>query len=244
VIAPSTHTANRAVQVNGLSRRRIGLLHHCLDPELAPRLMPDQVDRLSLLTVARISAAEQYKGHDVVIRALPALLGHFPDLVYDVVGGGDGRPALERLAAEFGVAHAVRFHGMVSEQELASHYAQASVFVMPSRCEGFGFSFLEAMAYGKPVVAGNRDAAVEVVRHGEAGLLIDPADVAGLIGAIARLLDDPALRQRMGARGAEIVARDFAFPVFRTRLTAQLLDVLDQATPRDRSRESTRLTQS
>jgi glycosyltransferase involved in cell wall biosynthesis len=115
---------------------------------------------------------------------------------------------------------------------------------MPSRCEGFGFSFLEAMAYGKPVVAGNRDAAMEVVRHGEAGLLIDPADVTGLIGAIARLLDDPALRQRMGARGAEIVARDFAFPVFRTRLTAQLLDVLDQATPRDRSRESTRLTQS
>lgn len=242
-LAPSAFTANRAAEVNGLSRRRIRVLHHCLDPEFAPHPASDPVDRPSLLTVARVSAAEQYKGHDVVIRALPALLGRFPDLVYDLVGEGDGRPALERLAAELGVAHAVRFHGRVPEQDLASHYARASVFVMPSRREGFGFSFLEAMAYGRPVVAGNGDAAAEVVRHGETGLLIDPADVAAVTGAIARLLDDPVLRQGMGARGAEIVAHDFAFPAFRTRLTAQLTDVLDQAATPGRSRESTRLTQ-
>src|SRR5690606_2090267 len=145
-------------------------LHNCLDPQFQPqKIKAGKSASLSLLTVARMSLNEQYKGYDVVIRALPQLLAQFPGLIYNVVGDADGRPMLEALAAEQGVAHAVRFHGVVSEEELVRHYHEASVFVMPSRFEGFGFVFLEAMTYGKPVVCGNEDASVEVVRDKTTG---------------------------------------------------------------------------
>jgi phosphatidylinositol alpha-1,6-mannosyltransferase len=172
-----------------------------------------------------MSSSENYKGHDQVIKSLPSLLTEFPTLVYDVVGDGDGRPALEALAVELGVAHAVRFHGIVSDAVLASLFAAASIYVMPSSGEGFGLAFAEAMAYGKPVIAGNVDAAVEVVRDGETGLLIDPHDVPALVSAISRLLRSDELRREMGLRGAAVVKQDFAFSVFKAKLLALLRDL-------------------
>jgi glycosyltransferase involved in cell wall biosynthesis len=97
---------------------------------------------------------------------------------------------------------------------------------MPSRGEGFGFAFLEAMVHRKPVIAGIHDAAVEVVRHGETGLLVNPTDSSELTSALVRLLGDSSLRLHMGRHGAEVVAREFSFDTFRDRLYGHLLDVL------------------
>jgi phosphatidylinositol alpha-1,6-mannosyltransferase len=181
-----------------------------------------------------MSELEQYKGHHVVIRALPRLLTRFPELIYDVVGDGNDRPVLEALAAEVGVAHAVRFHGVVPEDALARHYAQSSIFVMPSRSEGFGFVFLEAMAHEKPVVAGNQDAATEVVRDGETGFLVDPTNVQEVTDRIERLLLDPDLGRQMGMRGAEVARSRFSFDLFSRTLLTYLSQTAGERSAREK----------
>lgn len=233
ILSISRFTARRAAEVNGVPQEKVRILHNCLDPQLQTDSQALAASTCSaspsLLTVARISLSESYKGHDVVIRALPALLSEFPNLIYNIVGGGDGRPALEALAREVGGEGAVRFHGVVSDEDLARHYSQSWVFAMPSRFEGFGFVFLEAMAHGKPVIAGNEDASVEVVRDGETGFTVMPTSTCEVAQAITRLLRDEDLRQRMGTRGAEVVATEFGFERFRETLLKYLQNDLEGA---------------
>jgi glycosyltransferase involved in cell wall biosynthesis len=224
ILAISRYTAAQSTQVNALDPSRLRILHNCLDPqlELAPATPPSTNAAPSLLTVARMSLAEQYKGHDMVIRAMPELLRRFPDLRYDIVGDGDARPGLQALTQELGVGDAVRFHGIVSEAELRQHYAQASLFIMPSRAEGFGFVFLEAMAHGLPVIGGNVDATPEVVVHGETGLLVNPTSVDDIVEATSRLLREDALRLRMGDAARRVVLARFSYASFQRRLVEEL----------------------
>jgi phosphatidyl-myo-inositol dimannoside synthase len=231
VVAISRFTARHAAETNNLSHRRLRVVYNCLDPSLTLHQSSAPAgDGLSLLTVARLSRAEKYKGHDQVIRALPSLLSSHLKLVYDIVGDGDDRARLELLAANLGVAHAVRFHGTIAEDQLAQRYAHADIFVMPSRGEGFGFVFLEAMAFSKPVVAGNQDAAQEVVENGVTGLLVDPLDVSGLVEALRLLLDDASMRREMGRRGADVLQERFTYDVFRRQVASCLGDLMSPAT--------------
>ncbi len=226
VISISHFTAQKGLACNALPPDRLRILHNCLDPVFTPPPVPPHKDgRLSLLTVSRISQSEHYKGHEYVLHALPSLLSAFPHLIYDVVGDGQGRPLLERLAAELGVISAVRFHGLVSEERLREFYTQASVFIMPSAREGFGFVFLEAMAYGLPVIAGNQDATTEVVADGETGLLVNPTSVEQITQAATRLLGDAGLRQRMGRAGVQRVSEHFSYPQFQARLLHYLAEL-------------------
>ncbi len=229
IVSISRFTAQSCARVNGIALAKVRILHNCLDPNFQERNAAPAPDALCLLTVARIDAGEGYKGHDIVIRALGKLLQRFPSLVYHVVGDGDGRPALEALARTEGVAHAVCFHGVVSERELIESYQSASVFVMPSRFEGFGFVFVEAMTYGKPVVCGNEDASPEVVSDGESGFCVAPTSVAAVGAALERLLGDADLRARMGQAAKRRVEEHFGFPAFERHLSAILAEVAPAA---------------
>jgi glycosyltransferase involved in cell wall biosynthesis len=229
ILSISRYTAERSAQANGVPMTKVRLLPNCLDPDLQANRPPAKTsEKPSILTVARMSQREQYKGHDVVIRAMPALLQRFPHVRYDIVGDGDLRPALESLAGSEGVASAVRFHGMVSDDALRCFYGNASVFVMPSRGEGFGFVFLEAMAHGLPAIGGTADAAPEVIIDGKTGFLIDPTSVQAVVDTVSILLSDDELRQRMGAAGRLHVQSEFGFDRFRQRLLAHLAEVGDQ----------------
>jgi glycosyltransferase involved in cell wall biosynthesis len=95
----------------------------------------------------------------------------------------------------------VTFLGTIPRRELVDRYRRASVFCLPSRQEGFGIVFLEAMACGKPIVAARAAAVPETVMDGETGLLVDPEDPTALARAIAALLSDPDLRRGMGEAG-------------------------------------------
>jgi phosphatidylinositol alpha-1,6-mannosyltransferase len=141
-----------------------------------------------LLTVARMDSRERYKGHDRVIAAIPDLVAKGHDICYAIVGEGDDRPRLEALARDAGVGECVRFLGALDLPALIESYRAADLFVMPSTGEGFGVSFLEAMASGTPAlgldVAGTRDALAD----GELGTLVAESDLAA---TIARLLSLP-----------------------------------------------------
>ena len=150
------------------------------------------------LIVARMSAAERYKGHDALLDIWPRLLSRHPDAVLAIAGDGDDRPRLEARVAELGVAHAVRFLGRVDDGRLDELYGQCRFFVMPSRDEGFGLVFLEAMRAGKPCIGG-RGAASEIIEHGVTGLIVDPDSRDGSDGgsraAVQRARHVPAIRR-------------------------------------------------
>lgn len=110
-----------------------------------------------------------------------------------------GRRALDGWTLEMGIQDDVVVPGFVAEQELVALYNAASIFVHPSRYEGFGLPVLEAMRCGVPVVAGNAAALPEVV--GDAGLLADPEDPASFVLALERLDGDPGLRRELRAAG-------------------------------------------
>jgi phosphatidylinositol alpha-1,6-mannosyltransferase len=159
-------------------------------------------DKRVLLTVGRMDSRERYKGHDLVIAAMPALIAAGHDVVYLVVGEGDDRRRLEATAREAGLADRVRFIGSVEPSRLVVIYRAADLFVMPSTGEGFGIAFLEAMASGTPAlgldVAGARDALADGdlgIRVGNAGL---GAELARALGCLKR--DPEALAEAVRAR--------------------------------------------
>jgi len=160
-----------------------------------------------LLTVARLVP---HKGQDIAIEALASL----PSAVrYLIIGAGPDEARLRALALSLGVADRVTIAGALSDAEIAEAYATATVYVGLSRrdgavsVEGFGLSFVEAAASGTASVAGDSGGVRAAVRDGETGLIVPPTDVAAAAGAIRRLLDDDALRQRMGAAArAAVVA--------------------------------------
>ncbi len=168
-----------------------------------------------LLTVGRVVAEERYKGFDEVIEILPKLSN---DVVYMIAGGGNDIERLREKAAALGVADRVIFTGRFAEEEKRDLYNLADVYVMPSRGEGFGFVFLEAVACGVPVIASKHDGGREAILNGELGLLIDPSSSAEIEAAIRELL----------ARGTKTIPERldyFSFENFERRVHA----ILDQS---------------
>jgi glycosyltransferase involved in cell wall biosynthesis len=164
----------------------------------APGAKPQQLiekyglaEKKVLLTMGRLAAHERYKGVDEVLDLLPGLLKKMPELVYLIVGDGDDRARLENKAQQLGVAERVIFAGYIPNEEKQSHYRVADVYVMPSRGEGFGIVFLEAMASGIPVVASKLDGGREAVREGSLGTLVDPNDPEDLRQGILSALSLP-----------------------------------------------------
>jgi phosphatidyl-myo-inositol dimannoside synthase len=160
-----------------------------------------------LLSVARLA---RHKGVDTALIALSQLRDRFPDLRYAVVGTGEELESLEALAGRLGVADRVRFLTDVPDRDLPAIYNCAEVYLgvsrlMEQRVEGFGISLAEASACGVPVVAGRSGGIPEAVRDGETGMLVDAESPEAVGDALRVLLDDAALRARLGQAGRRSV---------------------------------------
>lgn len=195
VTAVSRHTRRLFLGWARVPPERVKVLPDTVDARFRPGPKPTEwlrrhglEGRKILLTVSRLSAAERYKGHDVVLRAMARLAPAHPDLAYVVAGEGDDRPRLERLARELGVFDATRFVGRVPEEDLPAVYRAADLFVMPSTGEGFGIVFLEAIASGVPVVGGGVDGSCDPLRDGLDGRLVAPGSDAQVAEAIESAL--------------------------------------------------------
>ncbi len=149
------------------------------------------------------------KGIRFLIEAAAQLKPRFPDLQLVLAGDGFERPDLERLAGERGIGDQTTFLGWVANAELPKYYRAAAVSVIPSLEEGFGIPAAEAMGCGVPVVASDAGGLPEVVEDGVSGRVVPRGDAAALAEAIGGLLQDPALRRRMGAAGRDRALRLF-----------------------------------
>jgi phosphatidyl-myo-inositol dimannoside synthase len=139
-----------------------------------------------LLTVGRLEAAERSKGFDEMLEVLPDLPD---DVVYMIAGGGNDAPRLQLRARELGVASRVVFTGLFADEEKQDLYNLADAYVMPSRGEGFGFVFLEAMACGVPAIGSKLDGGREALLGGKLGMLVDPTSRAEIRAAILETLE-------------------------------------------------------
>lgn len=197
LMAVSHHTRQAAIDSYGIDSAKISVVPNTFDtgrftlgPKPAHLLQRYglKADQPVLLTVSRLALSERYKGHRQVLIALETIRQQYPDVRYLIVGTGDDLPSLQEIVVASGLQDSVILAGHVPGEELPDHYRLCDAFVMPSSKEGFGIVFLEAMACGKPVVAGNLDGSVDALDEGRLGLLVDPYNPAEIAKAVCQVL--------------------------------------------------------
>jgi phosphatidylinositol alpha-1,6-mannosyltransferase len=204
---------------------------HVIQPGVEPPDLSSAVkaDRPTVVTVARLR--DWYKGHDVMLEALREVHREVPDVRWVVVGEGQLKEEIAERAHRFGLDQVVELTGAVDDETRNALLASAHVFSMPSRYspdsiggEGFGLVYLEAAAFGLPVVAGDEGGPREAVVQEETGLLVDPTDTGAVASALIRLLKSPEEAHRMGMRGRERTQIAFTYDEIGARVGKVLRD--------------------
>ncbi|MBY0399653.1 glycosyltransferase family 4 protein, partial [Myxococcota bacterium] len=191
ILTNSMFTAESVVEKLPELRDRVCPVLLCIDPDLIATwsaLQPatPRPRELAVLIVARMCRGEPGKGHVALIEAWPRVRKSVPTAQLWIVGDGDARSDFERRAVAIG-AEGVSFLGKVSDQELSMRYRQASLFAMPSRQEGFGLVYAEAMWHGLPCIGSSSDAAQEIIRDGQSGAIVPYGDSTRLSDTIIEL---------------------------------------------------------
>ncbi len=203
VASVSDYTAESMAGAYGMDGSRFLRVINGIDARGDEPVVPPSIAALpgpKLLCVSRLNPLDRHKHVDKVIGALPQILERAGDVHLYVAGDGAWRRDLESLVRSLSLDDHVHLLGAVSDEDREGLYASSDVFVLPSTQEGFGIVYLEAWRHRLPVIAGAGGAAPEVVRDGEEGLVVEPTPDA-IADAVVRLLEDPALRRRLGEAG-------------------------------------------
>jgi glycosyltransferase involved in cell wall biosynthesis len=167
------------------------------------------------------------KRHADVMRAMAVLRGRHPSVRYRVIGDGPEREALERLAAELGVADRVEFDGQLAHSEALRRAREGSVFVLPSVDEAFGVAYVEAMAAGVPAIGCRGEPGPEeIARCGEGIRLVPPGDVELLAAELEAILSEPAYLADLGERAQHTVTEHFTWEACGRATVAAYEDAL------------------
>lgn len=197
ILAVSSYTRDSLLQTQQLNPDKVVLLPNTFDASrFKPAPKPDyllqryglRVDQPVILTVARLAELERYKGYDQILKALPKIRSVIPDVRYVLIGKGGDRDRIEQLIESLHLQDCVTLAGFVPDEQLCDHYNLCDVFAMPSKQEGFGIVYLEAMACGKPVLAGNQDGAVDALCQGALGALVNPEDVSEIAQTLIQII--------------------------------------------------------
>lgn len=206
VICVSEHVRDAVLKEMG-GNFRTSVLYNGVDSD---RFSPSSAPPSSILKILSVGNLIPIKGHKHLIRAVASLAGEFPSLQLDIVGDGAERGRLVALASELGVADRVHFRGRQSRAQVAEAMRQCTIFALPSRYEGLGCVYLEAMSSGKPVIGCRGQGIAEIIQHGANGFLIGP-DLIGqddekeLEIVMGALLGDPAQRSEVGRIARETI---------------------------------------
>ncbi|OLP17164.1 glycosyltransferase [Leptolyngbya sp. 'hensonii'] len=229
IVSVSTYTRDRTLQQLPTNPGNMVVLPNTFEADrfhIGPKpsylleryhLTPDQP---VIFTLTRLGRGTSYKGYRQIIQALLQIRQHLPNVHYILAGKGDNRSAIEAMIQELGLQDYVTLPGFIAETELADHFNLCDVFAMPSKGEGFGIVYLQALACGKPVLAGNQDGAVDPLNQGELGCLVNPDDVDAIADNLIQILQgnfsNPLIYQPEILRLKTV--EQFGFPRFRQNL--------------------------
>ena len=163
-------------------------------------------DAVVLVTIARLF---MLKGHDYIIESAKELSKRFANCVWLFVGDGNLAESYKQQVREFGLADRVKFTGLMPPSEIPLVIQSSDILVHCSLREGLARTLPQAMLCGKAAISFDVDGAREVVNE-NTGRLIEPKNVEQLIDACAELMEDEALRKRLGEQGRESVKEKFA----------------------------------
>jgi glycosyltransferase involved in cell wall biosynthesis len=205
VICVSEQVRNQVLEGTG-STCRTSVVYNGVDSDLfSPGTEPDSTRR----TVLSVGNLIPIKGHEVLIRAVAALAPEFPELRLEIIGDGAERSRLEALTRQLNLSERVPFLGRKSRREVVEAMRRCTVFALPSRYEGLGCVYLEAMAVGKPVVGCRGQGIAEVIQQGSNGFLVGPDNEKELTLALAMLLRDEGRRKSLGTAARDTILDRF-----------------------------------
>ena len=238
VHAISSYLAERAIRY-GADPREVSVIPNGCDPERSwsgegggeARDLRRRLGLEGARVIVSVSRLVAKNGLDRLVEAMPALLLRFPRAVVVLVGDGEERAQLERLAVERGVSASLRLVGAVPHEDVGRYLQVADVFVRPSLNEGLGSAFLEAMGSGLPVVGSRAGGIPDFLSDGDTGLFCDPDHPGTIADAIARLLDDPELTARLARNGQALVLDRYRWDTIAERVAALYDRLLDRAAP-------------
>ncbi len=233
-ITVSQFTKNRMMDLHPIPEEKLVVLNNCIDPYLPPPVNKTAENSFKkkygftnedtvLMTLTRLSSKEMYKGYDNVLYAVSRLKSRYPGIKYLMIGRYDEqeKKRLDNIVKQLSLNGNVVFTGYVQDDDLASHYALADIYVMPSKKEGFGIVFIEAMYYGLPVIAGNKDGSTDALCNGRLGLLVDPDNQEEIDTAIERVI----LQPDQFIPDHELLMRHFSYAAYKEKLVKVLDEV-------------------
>jgi len=216
ILCVSDFTRREMAKHISLPPEKYAVLYNALESEPSRDPVPPPSSPPVILTIARLSAAERYKGVDHLIQAMPAIRAARPDVVLKVVGRGDDLGRMQTLVRKLELGRSVELMGYVDDKRLRQELSACTLFALPSEKEGFGLVYLEAMNAGRPCLAARAGGAPEVISV-DSGLLVDYGDVNGIaercLAALNRTWDPEAIRAH---------AARFSYSQFRERLGSLL----------------------
>lgn len=201
VICVSEHVREQVLEGTGPSSRT-SVVYNGVDPDLFSPAVSPELNEMSVLSVGNLIPI---KGHEVLIRAISELRTEFPALALNLIGEGPEHARLSGLAGELGVGGRVHFRGRQSRREVANAMRRCTIFALPSRYEGLGCVYLEAMSSGKPVIGCRGQGIAEIIRHGANGFLVGPDNEKELALALRMIFRDVALRRNLGRTARDTI---------------------------------------
>ena len=221
----SQRTLDRHVELHG--GRNNAAVCWLATEEDEPPAVPAHFDGPpTAIILGRIDDREWGKGHQELIAAWPIVRRRVPDARLVIAGGGRGLAQVRGLATASPASKAITVLGHIDQARVGALYREAHVLAMPSRQEGFGLVYVEAMRHGLPCIASRQDSGQEITVHGQTGLNVDLSGQGELAGALIALLADRNRARMYGAAGAARWRMAFCYSAFATRFTTHLRTAL------------------
>ncbi|MEH1842668.1 MAG: glycosyltransferase family 4 protein [Nostoc sp.] len=206
IISVSNYTRQRLLQYKNIESEKIVFLPNTFDANKfkinsKPTYLLKQYNLTDkqpvILTVTRMGRMAKYKGYEQMLYALLKVRLHVPNVHFMLVGKGDDIPRIQALVSNLNLQNCVTIAGFVPDEELCDYYNLCDVFALPSKGEGFGIVYLEALACGKPVLAGKQDGSIEPLAEGKLGCLVDPDNIEEIADNLIQILQGDYYNSRI-----------------------------------------------
>lgn len=227
IITVSNYTREKMIRQFNLPAEKFIVLNNCIDPFLPlPLNKPKNEILLNqlgidkndfvLLTLTRLSFKERYKGYDNVLVSIKQLKQKYPRIKYLITGKyePEEKDRLDKIIESLSLYNTVIFTGFIPDEEIAEYFNLADCYIMPSKKEGFGIVFIEAMYYRLPVIAGGIDGSTDALLNGKLGLLVNPDDQGELTTAMEKMINN---RDKF-LPDHNLLMDHFSYPVYKKKL--------------------------